>query len=205
MNPLYIWGAALVLWAAFFLWYTNLRGPLTPEEIELYTTRMQASRELDPEQFARLRRFLESDTGDDFLMLNMIEMHEKPEPISGVRPDETSQQVLDRYMAYMWPALLKRACHPVVFGSAAAPTMETWGIDGQGPWSSGAMMRYRSRRDLMEIAATPEFNGPHDFKIAAMKRTIAFPLDPFMQLGDPRLVLGLLLFSAAAGLQLLLR
>ena len=34
MQPIYIWGVAVVLWAAFFIWYTNLGGPLTPEEIE---------------------------------------------------------------------------------------------------------------------------------------------------------------------------
>jgi hypothetical protein len=205
VNPLYVWGVALLLWGAFFLWYTNLGGPLTPEEIEHYTQSLASSGEVDPEQRARLLKFLEDDTGGDFLMMNVIEMHEKPIQVEGVRADETSQQVLDRYMAYMWPALLKRACHPVVFGSAAAPAMESWGIDGDGPWTAAAMMRYRSRRDLMEIAATPDFNGPHGFKIAAMKRTIAFPLDPFMQLGDPRLVLGLVLFGVAAGLQLLVR
>jgi hypothetical protein len=191
-----------VLWAAFFLWYTNLRGPLTPEEVDFYVEQMTAGRQVAPERIARLRSFLEKDTGDDFLMMNVIEMNEKPKRIEGVRPDESSQEVLGRYMAYMWPALIKRACHPVVFGLAAAPTMEVWGIDGEGPWTQAAMMRYRSRRDMMEIAATPEFNGPHEFKIAAMKRTIAFPVDPFMQLGDPRLVLGLLLFGVAAALHL---
>lgn len=205
MNPLYVWGVALALWGAFFLWYTNLRGPLTPDEIAFYTERLESSQEFDAEQRARMRRFLEEDTGDDFLMMNVIEMHEQPAQVGDVRPDETSQQVMGRYMAYMWPALLKRACHPVVFGSSAADTMEVWGVDGGGHWSSAAMMRYRSRRDLLEIAGAPEFNGPHEFKIAAIKRTIAFPVDPFLQLGDPRLMLGLLLFGAAAGLHLLVR
>jgi hypothetical protein len=53
-------------------------------------------------------------------------------------------------------------------------------------------MRYRSRRDMMEIAVNPAFRGSHAFKVAAMQKTIAFPVDPWFQLGDPRLVLGLL-------------
>ena len=52
-------------------------------------------------------------------------------------------------------------------------------------------MRYRSRRDLMEIATNPAFSGRHEFKIAAIRKTLAFPIDPWGQLGDPRLVLGL--------------
>ena len=54
-------------------------------------------------------------------------------------------------------------------------------------------MRYRSRRDLMDIATNPAFQGAHEFKIASMKKTFAFPGDPWFQLGDPRLLLALFL------------
>ena len=54
-------------------------------------------------------------------------------------------------------------------------------------------MRYRSRRDMLEITINPAFSGSHEFKVAAMKKTIAFPLDPWFQLGDPRFVLALIL------------
>ena len=59
-------------------------------------------------------------------------------------------------------------------------------------------MRYRSRRDLLEIAMNPEFAGSHEFKIAAMQKTIAFPIDPWVQAGDPRLLLALILGLIAA-------
>ena len=63
---------------------------------------------------------------------------------------------------------------------------------------SAGLMRYRSRRDLMEIASAPEFNGPHEFKLASMKKTIAFPIEPNLLIGDLRGLVGLLLFSLAA-------
>ena len=94
-------------------------------------------------------------------------------------------------MAYMTPALFSRACHPVIFGEAANRAMDLMNADGMESWTRGAGMRYRSRRDLMEIATNPAFAGSHEFKVAAMKKTIAFPIDPWFQLGDPRLVLGL--------------
>ena len=61
-------------------------------------------------------------------------------------------------------------------------------------------MRYRSRRDFFDITTNPVFSGSHDFKIAALRKTIAFPLDPWFQLGDPRLVLALLLGALALAL-----
>jgi hypothetical protein len=61
-------------------------------------------------------------------------------------------------------------------------------------------MRYRSRRDMVEIAGNSEFQGSHEFKIAAMAKTIAFPLDPWLSLGDPRLLFALILGVIGLGL-----
>ena len=198
-----IWFLAILAYGAFYSWYTGFAGPLSPVEVEMYLARIEEGGEADAERLARLRTFLEEDTGKDFVMVNAILMRDQPLREEGVRADETSQEVLNRYMAYMWPALLRRACHPVVMGQAVAPAMDVWGIENAERWTTAGLMRYRSRRDLMEIAATPEFNGPHFFKIAAMEKTIAFPVETLINLGDPRLLLGLFLFSLAAGLNLL--
>ena len=187
-----LWGGLALLYGVFFYWYTPLGGPLSEQEITAYLTQMQA-RGAEPEAVDRLRRFLEADTGDDFVMMNVIELRETPAAVAGVLPGESSAEVLGRYMDFMWPALLRRACHPVILGQAAADALDVWGIDGAGRWSQAAFMRYRSRRDLLEIAGDPAFQGPHEFKIAAMTRTIAFPADPWYHLGDPRLLLALLL------------
>ena len=201
-RPAYIWSVAALVYVAFAAWYTNLRGPLTPDEVELYVERMAESG-AEQADLARLRRFLEEDAGDDFIMVNAILMRERPLRREGVGPDETSQEVLGRYMAYMWPALLQRACHPVLFGDVVGDAPEVWGLENARRWTSAGLMRYRSRRDLMEIAAAPEFSGPHQFKIAAMEKTVAFPVEASLQLGDPRLLLALILFSLSAALQLL--
>ena len=136
---------------------------------------------------------MEEDTGDDFVMINVIDMYETPMQIEGVAANDTSDQVLDKYMEYMYPALFARASHPVIFGEAASSAMEQINAPGMSHWTRGAGMRYRSRRDLLDIASNPAFSGSHEFKIAAMRKTIAFPIDPWMQLGDPRLVLAQLL------------
>ncbi len=120
-------------------------------------------------------------------------MYETPQQIEGVEPGETSDEVLAKYMAYMFPALLSRASHPVLYGQSANSAMDLMNADGMEQWTTGAGMRYRSRRDLLEISSNPAFAGSHEFKVAAMRKTIAFPIDPWLQLGDPRVVLDLLL------------
>jgi len=52
----------------------------------------------------------------------------------------------------------------------------------------------------MEIATNPAFHGSHEFKVAAMRKTIAFPIDPWFHLGDPRLLLALGLGIVGCGL-----
>ncbi len=190
-----VWGLPAALYALFFFWYTSFGGPLTNDEIEAYMSILQER--ASSTELAGLRRFLEEDTGDDFVMVNAIEMRTSPQPLPGVLPGESSSDVLGRYMAYMWPALLTRACHPVLFGEAAADALDVWGIDNARAWSQAGLMRYRSRRDMMDIATNPAFQGPHEFKIAAMAKTIAFPVDPWMQAGDPRLILALVLLILA--------
>ena len=196
-RVLLIWGLPTFLYGAFFAWYTNLAGPLTQEEIEIYMSRLAETAD-DPARLEQMRLFMEEDTGRAFIMVNAIEMRPTPTPLDGVEAGETSEQVLAKYMAYMWPALLSRASHPLVVGPAVSDAMDLEGIEGGETWSSGAMMRYRSRRDLLEIATSPEFDGRHDFKVAAMRKTIAYPIEPAFNLADPRLLLGFLLLAVAA-------
>ena len=195
------WLVIAAAYLAFFSWYTSFKGPLTPAEIEHYLT---LSEQQDPgasaEDRARIRAFMEEDTGDDFVMINVIHLYDEPLQIEGVEPDDTTDEVLAKYMEYMFPAMLSRASHPVFQGSAVSTAMDIMNADGMESWTAGAGVRYRSRRDLLEIGTNPAFEGRHEFKVAAMAKTIAFPVDPFNYLGDPRLVLALLLGLTGCGL-----
>jgi hypothetical protein len=188
------WLVLAALYAAFFSWYTSFKGPLTAEEIERH---LAFSAELNPdapaEYTANLRKFMEEDTGDDFVMINIIDMYDEPLQIEGVEHGQSSDEVMAKYMEYMFPAMLSRASHPVFRGvSVSSRAMDVMNAEGMEVWDSAAGVRYRSRRDLLEIGTNPAFEGRHEFKVAALAKTIAFPVDPFSYLGDPRLVLALL-------------
>ena len=188
------WILLTAIYAAMFFWYTNFDAPLTRDEADAYVAKIR-ERGADPERLAALTRFLYDDDGDDFVMVNLIDMRKHDSTEGG----ETPSQLLDRYMEYMWPSLILRACHPVFFSQGRYEALDIWGIDGAHNWSQFALMRYRSRRDMLEITINQQFKGSHDFKIAAMNKTVAFPVSGGFSYADPRwllasvfLVLGLL-------------
>ncbi len=190
-----LWTVPTAFYVLFCCWYTNLSGPLSDAEIAHYTG-ILARNGAVPERLAQMRRFMETDTGRQFIMLNVIDMARDPPPVAGVASGESADALLARYMEYMWSALLKRACHPVFVGDAVAPALDVSGIAGAEHWSRGALMRYRSRRDALEIATNPEFGGRHEFKMAALEKTIAFPVEPQLYLSDVRFLLLLLLLAS---------
>ena len=188
------WILLTAIYAAMFFWYTNFDAPLTQDEADAYVAQIR-ERGADPERLAALTRFLYDDDGDDFVMVNLIDMRKHDSTEGG----ETPSQLLDRYMEYMWPSLIMRAGHPVFFSQGRYEALDIWGIDGAHNWSQFALMRYRSRRDMLEITINQQFKGSHDFKIAAMNKTVAFPVSGGFSYADPRwllasvfLVLGLL-------------
>jgi hypothetical protein len=184
------WLVIVVIYLGFFSWYSSFKAPLSPQEIEYYVEKVNGT----SEELASFRKFMEEDDGDDFVMVNIMEIYDTPLQIEGVEPGETTDQVLGKYMEYMFPAMLSRASHPVFRGNAASlRAMDIMNADGMETWTGAAGVRYRSRRDMIEISTNPEFAGRHEFKVAALAKTIAFPVAPFSYLGDPRLILALLL------------
>jgi hypothetical protein len=202
---LLVWLIPALLYAVFFFWYTSFGGPLTQEEVEHYMSAFGELEGADTETLARLRAFLESDTGNDFLMVNAIHMKDTPDPVDGVEPGDSSDDVMAKYMEYMWPALFRRASHPVSFGPAVANAMDIVGIENARVWNRGALFRYRSRRDMMDIVTNPAFAGRHDFKIAALEKTIAYPIEDGLPLTDPRLLMFFVLLSVAGVLNAVVR
>lgn len=192
----FVWIGLALVYGVFFVWYTNLSGPMKAEEIASALEKFEA-RGASEERLNMLRRFMEEDDGQDLIMLNLLDMAAQTVAVRG--ETMSSDAAMGRYMEHMWPALIRRACHPVLFGKVVAPAMDRVGIEGADNWRTTGLMRYRSRRDLIAIASDPAFEGPHDYKVAALERTLAFPFRPGPYLGDPRLVLALL-FLAIAGL-----
>ena len=192
-----IWLLPALFFTLFLFWYTPTGGPLSDAEVDNFIAKMERNGS-PPEAMSLIRQFGEEDTGKHFIMINNIDYDETPGNVAGAEPGENAQQLMDRYMGHMIPAMLSRGSHPVMMGPAAYRSMDVIGVEGVDVWDMGGLVRYRSRRAFLAIVTDPAFSGKHHFKAAALEKTIAFPVEPDFNLGDPRLLIGLLLLAVTA-------
>lgn len=195
-----IWFAACAVYGVFSLWYNNFRAPLGDEEVDECLRLLKADPvgSFGPEQLEVLERFLRADDGREFYMLNLVRFHpgDVIEPGSGA--SKPAPRVLEGYTRPFVKALFKRAGHPVFGGRAVGSYVEHWGVEPDPGWSFGAVMRYRSRRDMIELVLDPTFAEVHVFKEAAMSNTAAFPISPAFVTFGPRITVALVLALVAA-------
>ena len=189
-----LWLVPALLYAVFTFWYTDFGGPLSDTEVDQFVATMKTNGS-DPKTIAFIEKFAQQDSGRQFLMVNNIDMNENPPNVEGAEPGESASDLMARYMEHMIPALLARACHPIIMGAVVYPTVDLVGIEGAENWDQAALFRYRSRRAFLEIVTNPAFMGKHHFKTAALDKTIAYPIETNLYLGDPRLLLGLILLA----------
>jgi hypothetical protein len=207
MASFWVWGVALLGYAAFLAWYVNWRGPLSKAEIETLVTQMRASNvgHGDQDEIPVIRRFLEEDDGREFFMLNVIRLSENDvaDPDTGeLRP---VRQVMAGYTRMFMPALFARGGHPALAARRIGGMVDTWGLKEVPEWSMMGYIRYRSRRDLAHLVCNPRFGGAHAFKFAAMPQTFNFPTRPLvMTLAGPRIWVGLSFALVAAMAQIAL-
>jgi hypothetical protein len=202
-SRLYLWLIPLALYLVFCVWYTNLGGPLSNNEIDAFVAKLEQAG-ASPERIGFVRTFMEQDSGRQFVMINSLQRNKQPPELPATGPDATADDLLAHYMEHMFPALLARASHPIFSGDVVYPAMDLTGIEGAEVWDQGALFRYRSRRDLMEIATDPAFDERHDYKLAGLTKTIAYPVETALYYSDVRLMLALVLFALVAAADLAL-
>ena len=190
----WIWLAPTLLYLIFFSWYTNLKPPLSPEEVDHFVNMLLVNGSTS-DRIVEIKRFMEEDDGKHFYMMNLLDLTDNPPELSATGPDASAAELMAHYMEFMFPELFFRACHPVFIGRVLADALDLSGIENAESWDQAALFRYRSRRDMIAIATNPKFFERHDYKIASLEKTIANPVKPLFFLGDLRFTLGLILFA----------
>jgi hypothetical protein len=193
------WPLALAAYVLFRAWYDNLRGPLSPEEIEKFmniTADLPGPHHTDR---AVLREFLEADDGKEFVMCNLVKLfpHQVAHPFTGALTP--AQDLLQEYVKQFVGVLLSGGGHPVVASRKVAGYIDAWNAPPDPGWSIAGMMRYRSRRDMMILATNEKFLKAHPFKHAAVQQTFSFPTQVVAEMVlRPRSAVGLVLSLVAA-------
>jgi len=205
MNALWIWLAASATYLGFRVWYDGLRGPLRPEEIEAYLQRIETSDFTDTNDLESLRSFMEEDDGREFIMLNLVRLNPEPAPHPETGELTSATKLLREYLGTFVPQLVRRAGHPLLQARKVGGYVDAWNVEPDPGWSFMGYMRYRSRRDLAELATAPAFLAAHPFKAAAMPNTFSFPTKPMLSLyAGPRVWVGLVLALVAAVIHLVM-
>ena len=194
-----IWLTAIAAYLAFLAWYHNWRGPLAADEVARYLAIAARSPAWDARQLEVIRDFLERDDGREFLMLNLIRVAPGPvaDPDSG-EPKE-AMEMLGAYTGPFMRALLRRAGHPALLARKVGGYMDAWNVEPDPGWTVSGFVRYRSRRDLVELATAPEFAAIHRHKQVALPTTLSFPSRamPGLMIG-PKIWVALLLALVTA-------
>ncbi len=204
---LLIWVITLLVYLAFRLWYDGLRKPLTAEEVEKYSRLFEqhagAGDEVD---LAVMRKFLEEDDGKEFIMMNLLQYNPSPMKHPDTGQDAQADSILQEYFRPFMGRVIRRAGHPGIAGRAVGGYLDAWNTPPDPGWHGAGLIRYRSRRDIIELSlASAKFQDLHKYKLAALKQTIAFPTQTQMGLyASPRVTVAMALALAAALLQLTL-
>jgi hypothetical protein len=165
------------IYVIFFVWYTNFNKPLTELEVENYIESLKQSSN-NEESINVIKKFLSDDDGKQFIMVNLLGYSKNPPLLEKTKGAKNGKELVDYYTSFMFKEMFTRASHPVIFGSVVGPSIEVIGMQNARSWDEVGLIRYRSRRDMMEIIINPEFQNRHAYKIGGLERTIASPIQP---------------------------
>lgn len=193
MAAIAIWGTAALCYALFLWWYVGFRRKVSAAEVDAMMVFLQDKGHLTEQQKENLRQFLVNDDGRDFVMVNLLRLQ---------TPLTESRDKLRAYQKIFLGGLLRKAGHPILIARAAGGYIENIACDDADQWSAAGLVRYRSRRDLLEMLPETVGSQHHGLKLAALDKTFAFPASPWFVLGGPRMVCPLVLLLIAALLHL---
>ena len=194
---------ALLFYAIFLLCYVGFQKPLSKIEIDYYIKEYSKFDNSEAE-LIDLRNFLEKDTGKSFVMVNSILLKKKPDLVEGVKRGDTSLQTLINYYKPFMKMMFRRGGISIFRGRVASNSFDLINIENAEEWQISAINRFRSRRDFAEILIHPLFHEKHELKFAALDKSIAYPVDPWFQMGGFPLTVGLAVALIAAVVHILI-
>jgi len=205
-GPRLLAAAFAILYGLFLFWYGGRGAPLTPSEVDALLAEVQRNAggegSADSEMLLALRRVGEADDGREFYMLNLMRHREKAVYPDGLDYDYDVQAAEQRYASGILPRLLKRAALPVFVGTPTGLFLQPQGAD---VWDQVGIVRYRSRRDFLEMVAEPGMSAVGVHKWASLEKTQVFPVRPMLSLIWLRGTAAVLLALLGGALHLVLR
>ena len=203
MSQITLWiivGFYILVYIGFLIWYGGRGKPMSQEEVEHLIALMAknvAEHQGQPNPALRddFRTLASSDDGNEFIMVNLIKYRAKAKYPDGYRYDDDPLAADARYNAAVAPSLLKRAGIPIFMSKKMGSFIDPEDID---QWDKVVLVRYRSRRDLMQMAAELATKDADVHKWASIEKTHVFPVKPLFSIFAIRLLVAAILTLLAA-------
>lgn len=206
-GPRLITSTLLLVYLAFLAWYGGRSTPLTPQETEAYIAEIRqrgeaAGHVVNGNLLEELRRLAASDDGNEYYMLNLIRFRTKAQYPPGSPWGGDALEADARYSRAMMPLLFKHGAHPLML---AAPQGRFMDEAGDTEWSRIALVRYRSRRDMLEMIVDIAALDIGVHKWASIEKTHVFPVRSMFDLFAVRGLVAVVLIALGMALHALLR
>ena len=181
--PLFL-ASLIILLGAFFAWHTPLRGPLTDAEIEAFIANQPETGGSVWTDDAAFEAFLRNDDGRPFVMMNLMELREIAVYPEGEGPagTVTGAEADVQYGSSVEPQLLLRGSYPLARATRHETVINSMG-ETVADFDTVALVRYRSRRDLIDMLSSDAFLGAEVHKWASLENTLVAPSDQEMAFG----------------------
>lgn len=175
------WSAFLVIaFVAFSVWYGGNGKPLTEAEGARLIAELRASYPASESGLAdNLEEMIARDDGKEFYAVNLEQLKSGDEALEADRA----------YARAIFPQLFKRAGHPVFVSERAGLMLGDYGTEVDRV----AVVRYRSLRDLINMAKDPALLPHSHHKFDALEHTEVFITRPTVTFVHVRITLGLFL------------
>ena len=186
----------VVLYALFLIWYGGRGKPLSQEEIDARLAEIQkrSGQEKEPPLLGNLRELAGQDDGRAFYMVNLIKFRKQALYPADSPFDDDPMAANARYNRAIIPRLLRYGSHPVFASRVQGRFLQP---DGATEWDQVAMVRYRSRRDMLDMVVGLAGSGADLHKWAAIEETHVFPVHPVVSLIFVRGMVAVLMVGAA--------
>lgn len=199
----------LLVFAAFWTWQTPgwLRGPLTLEEVDYHFGLMEKHLAMPAQEkaevLARLRAWALADDGEPVFMLNLMRYYPELLDFDGA-PDFDGSPVESNalYEKEVLPIAFSTGSYPLFIGTTQGENLITHAAELDN-WSRVIVVRYPSRRAVLELFADPEYMPWEPYKMMAL-RVVLVPTHSAMVVPELHWLVGgilLLLFTTIGWLR----
>ena len=197
-----------VIYVSWFIWYGGSGEPVTRAELDSYITSMKEKSSSGPERIKEttelMHRLAAFDTGNEYLMINLIKYRDKAVyPADSAWANETDARAADsRYTQGVIKELFVRGGLPVLKSNVIGTLLldEDW-----RDWDEVSIVRYRSVKDMLDMIVGMADSGLAVHKFASIEQTHVFPAEPVISLFSIRLLFAMVLFLIAVVVRTIVR